>query len=486
MEHEPAQKRPRTEEIEPIHMGADIEEEAGIDPWVREPARYVCGRDCLRLRFCKLSSGQESSRDGTSPREAEKDITVDDNFGCEVVPRYVHQLFDGEALELPMSSRPLKVEVIYATPSLHVYLQLSGASGALEDVVQGVEKKEGAATVSETSKDVMYKLLFHHPHCSKSLSEMHVAAGTFSTAVCGDVTSSYQDEMDGNARKFEVRWGELPGSLERAAFCARLQPLFRWFIETHEDVTPEDDGRWSLLTIFEHPESGTPSRLVAVATVYAFHRFVAGKGVNLLLRVCQALVLPGLQGQGHGARLLQAVYDHAAACDAVEVTVEDPNFKFRALRDVVDLRNCIRLGLLSPSTAPGAPPSLEARANARAALRITEEQISRCHEMRAWLALQVGPISEATMTTFRLGIKRRLNKKYQEELDEILAVGAATAAAASGVATDGGQDMANAAAAQTPSQRNELATARKARLEELYQELMAEYRLVVQHIQPQV
>ena len=62
------------------------------------------------------------------------------------------------------------------------------------------------------------------------------------------------------------------------------------------------------------------------------------------------------------------MYEYAAAEEAEEITVEDPNPHFRVLRDAVDLRNCLRLGLMRP--APGKPSTDTYKAGA-AALRRT-------------------------------------------------------------------------------------------------------------------
>ena len=94
------------------------------------------------------------------------------------------------------------------------------------------------------------------------------------------------------------------------------------------------------------------------------------------------------------------------------------------------MRNCARLGLLGPTNSPSSepawgPPSAEARAAARKALLITDEQISRCAEVRQYIELSArlsapGKLAEgaegeeeergAMEKAYRLAVKRRLNK----------------------------------------------------------------------------
>lgn len=67
---------------------------------------------------------------------------------------------------------------------------------------------------------------------------------------------------------------------------------------------------------------------------------------------------------------------------------------------------------------------------------------------------------------WRLAIKRRLNKKHQEELDALLLV--------EEEAQDGAGSSSDAVAAPAPAPLDPK-EARKARLEELYQQVVSEY-----------
>jgi GNAT superfamily N-acetyltransferase len=151
----------------------------------------------------------------------------------------------------------------------------------------------------------------------------------------------------------------------------------RWFIETWGPID-ETDERWRLLSVFE----AATGRLVAAATVFHFNRWVSkadaealsrSAGPQLVVKVCQVLVLPEFSGNGHGGELLRAIYAHARVCEAVEVTVEDPNPRFRLLRDISDLRACRMGGLLRAASSKEAPG--EQVVAAKKALMLTEEQV---------------------------------------------------------------------------------------------------------------
>jgi GNAT superfamily N-acetyltransferase len=195
-----------------------------------------------------------------------------------------------------------------------------------------------------------------------------------------------------------------------------------------------------------------------------------------LLRVCQAASLPPYRGHGHGSRLLQAVYDYAKTeVGASEVTVEDPNDAFRLLRDLVDYRNCVRLGLMAP-TSMSAPPTADALGAARDALRVTDEQLTRCHELRQYAQLRGA--NEETTKPWRLAVKRRLLKLHKEELDALLSVQAKEEAdTAKEVAAGAG---AGAGGEREGPSRDDLVALRKARLDELYRELTCEYDAVLE------
>lgn len=215
-------------------------------------------------------------------------------------------------------------------------------------------------------------------------------------------------------------------------------------------------------------------------------------GPALVVRLCQAIVLPcavqtressilypfrspslpptsafvarsQFVSQGHGSALLQAVYEHAHREGGIELTVEDPNPKFRLVRDIVDLRRCRAHGVLSPNPDwTGA--TREMLLQARRRLLLTEEQALRCYEIQQYTELQlVDKDKEALFKSWRLQVKRRLSKKYKEELDALL------------VATEDQGDCGLL-------DKEDLSERRKARLDELFRGLVSEYDILSQRL----
>ena len=377
-------------------------------PWERDPDSYVAARDVVKLRF--VASASDVLTDAEAPA---------------FTPPFLHQHFANEALALPVSQRPLTIEVLYAA---HTLVPFPRCDRPMEGSIE----------------DAMFSLVEQLPQAGASAEALLDAP---EVRLGGEVLATYER----GGAQFEARLCSF-GEEEARRFNENLQSLMRFYIDAHSPIDHTDD-RWRLLTIFEEAREGAPRRFTAAATAMVFSRFVAG-GIRTVLKVCQVMVAPSHQRQGHGSALLQLLYDHAATQGAVEVTVEDPSAGFRMLRDLVDLRNCRRLGLLQPTEGCESQPLAdEARAAARTALRITDEQISRCHEVGCYSLLQrklagkEGPEPEATAKPFRLCVKRRLNKKHEETLG----------------ALDG--------------------AARKAELERLYQALVAEYAVLVARVQ---
>ena len=220
--------------------------------------------------------------------------------------------------------------------------------------------------------------------------------------------------------------------------------------------------------------------LIAACTFYRFQRWVAGHGPVPLIRLCQIASLPPYRGQGHGSRLLQAVYAIAKErVDAREVTVEDPNEGFRLLRDRVDYRNCIAAGLMVPKATDGVAPPAELLSIARNALRITEEQLTRCYELQQYAKIGKQAVGAEGAKAWRLCIKRRLLKLHQEELVAVLSV---KVKAEKDAAKEGGGGGTSGAADDDGPSKENLVAARKARLEELFQELLLEYDQVLEKV----
>ena len=185
--------------------------------------------------------------------------------------------------------------------------------------------------------------------------------------------------------------GKSPGVNE---YHQQVQKLALFFIENADDVdltSDEGGGEWSVLYLFRshafHSNPGAQDRqereqehqqqkweqvgyrysLAGYMTLFTFYSpFKKPKSGNVL-RICQAMVLPPYQRQGHGKAMMRAIYDYAKGSyndilgfvdgsnhvnvvagngginsggstvqEIVEVNVEDPAPGFTYMRDRVD------------------------------------------------------------------------------------------------------------------------------------------------------
>lgn len=133
----------------------------------------------------------------------------------------------------------------------------------------------------------------------------------------------------------------LDGNDVAQQLLANLQTMALWFIEGADrvDVT---DPRWVVYLTYERSEAGGSGGTLApvgYVTLFKFTnplgRTVSATGVqmNETHRICQVLVFPTHQRQGHGEHLVQCVWQRAVANDSVfELTVEDPVPAFSQVR----------------------------------------------------------------------------------------------------------------------------------------------------------
>ena len=80
-------------------------------PWDAQPEHFICARSAVRLLFIN---------GGTPPPES---VSVEDVPSKSFEPEYVHQTFEREAIALPTSLRPLRIETVYTNPSLHALIR---------------------------------------------------------------------------------------------------------------------------------------------------------------------------------------------------------------------------------------------------------------------------------------------------------------------------------------------------------------------------
>ena len=166
-------------------------------------------------------------------------------------------------------------------------------------------------------------------------------------------------------KDFEIWAGSLM-DLRVRDILDRMQIFISFFIEGGVPLNTGDADwtveRWTVYLVYEKASapataSASPYSFIGYATAYRFYAYVSTKdreAVSTLLnfpvaehfsvtalhsraQISQFLVLPPYQNSGHGSALYTAIYGEALADPNVhELTVEDPNEEFDALRDIND------------------------------------------------------------------------------------------------------------------------------------------------------
>ncbi|EQC35966.1 hypothetical protein SDRG_06708 [Saprolegnia diclina VS20] len=203
------------------------------------------------------------------------------------------------------------------------------------------------------------------------------------------------------------------------AYLDKMQKMSLWFIEGADDIDVSD-ARWSLYTMV-HKRSEDDGDYTPLGYITMFTFNLPQRAMMTSKRICQVLVLPPYQRQGHGERLVAHIMTEARASDSLhEITVEDPVPGFARLRDVVDVKTCLEHGFFVGSAASGLGTSTQKCtpadvAHVKKALKLTKLQVQRCYEM---LKLrQVDRSNEAAYKAFRLEVKRRLHAQHAEDLE---------------------------------------------------------------------
>ncbi|KDO30017.1 hypothetical protein SPRG_05206 [Saprolegnia parasitica CBS 223.65] len=227
----------------------------------------------------------------------------------------------------------------------------------------------------------------------------------------GALVSSYRH----NEQAFETYYSPLDARGQ--AYLDKMQKLSLWFIEGADDIDVSD-ARWSLYTML-HKRGDDDYTPLGYITMFTFN--LPQRAMMTSKRICQVLVLPPYQRQGHGERLVAHIMAEARASDSIhEITVEDPVPGFARLRDVVDIKTCLAHGFFASAAALGLGTSTQKCtpadiAHVKKALKLTKLQVQRCYEM---LKLRhVDRSNEDAYKAFRIEVKRRLHTQHAEDLE---------------------------------------------------------------------
>jgi len=271
-------------------------------------------------------------------------------------------------------------------------------------------------------------------------------------------------------------------------YHSQIQKLALWFIENADEVDVSNSnnhhhhsGFWKVLYLFQqhntNKKNTTNNKCYSLAgylTLFHFHAPFHKPTPGMIARICQALVLPPYQGQGHGRQLMQCVYDlsHGGVYDdiyppheqrIVQVNVEDPSPGFVALRNAMDFqwltrydhvewwpepaRDSVRMMTASTTTTTttttledggttrlSRPEALVVALSETAAIQVADQAKilpRQVHIVYEWMVFRTLRRMEAAAldnsnndktkkeeweTRFRLLVKSRLNREHREDM----------------------------------------------------------------------
>eukprot|EP00698_Gefionella_okellyi_P010946 TRINITY_DN2866_c0_g1_i2.p2 TRINITY_DN2866_c0_g1~~TRINITY_DN2866_c0_g1_i2.p2 ORF type:complete len:380 (+),score=87.71 TRINITY_DN2866_c0_g1_i2:72-1211(+) len=207
---------------------------------------------------------------------------------------------------------------------------------------------------------------------------------------------------------FEFYFADIDNTRE---YHERMQILVLFYIDGSSYID-SSDSRWKVFTVFRLHQGRR--ELAAYCTVYPFYVYPD----NLRYRISQILVLPRYRRRGIAGKLIRAIYRQSTQDPkCVEVVVEDPSDGFRKVRDITDLQMLREKGLLQ-NVRPGERLDATTVAKVKAALpHISKAQLRRCFEVL--MLNNTSRADEESYKAFRLFVKQRLHKQYQEELSGI-------------------------------------------------------------------
>lgn len=280
----------------------------------------------------------------------------------------------------------------------------------------------------------------------------------------GEVLEEYTIIDKGNTKRYIIALadGRDPSVVE---YHHKIQPLALSFIENADNIDVADTqqgGFWSILYVFEKHENTAvvPNEIcysfVGYVTLFHFWAIFHKPHPGIIVRICQALVLPPFQGQGHASRLLQGVYrlahrnHYINSTDTtdqdlqtikhkiVQVNVEDPTPAFMVVRHKADYTFVMRYGKewgfpgllqeddktvvnVNTSFFTGLTESKAKELSVKS--KLIPHQVHIVHDLIKLKLLQDGHFpntcnqdKEDRERRFRLMVKKRLNKEHREEL----------------------------------------------------------------------
>jgi hypothetical protein len=266
-----------------------MEAEALPFKWESAPTRFVRAQEVVRLR----------------PVSSPADLPLGAAPGF--TPAFLHQYFDGEALALPATDRPLRIEVLYGASSLKLHIRCDRPmQGAVEDAMYALAgqlpcvESEASAVLTGGPASAADLSAYGELVSEYIAPEATVGAPTTSAAGggpvgggdvvacrsqcevrCGSLVSfptlsSLNDRLQsprgaaggegGEAVRShcEVRCGSLSSSPLLSSLNDRLQALMRFEIDAHSPIDTAKE-RWRVFTVWDKGPPPSKKRKAAGA-----------------------------------------------------------------------------------------------------------------------------------------------------------------------------------------------------------------------------
>lgn len=363
-------------------------------------------------------------------------------------PDMTHQLFgDSESI---FGYKDLKVQIYCSASRMITYVNITYSAKIDPEQYDGVKADD---IIGLLSKHLQPGFLTNRDTFIAQLAKDK----TFKPF--GELLHTYTANKEGKQRQYEIYKTNIE-AIGFRDFHERIQLFLLFFVDAASYIDVDDD-RWDYYLLFEkyQEDSHTMYAFAGYMTVYNYYAYPE----KIRPRISQALVLPPFQRQGHGATLIQTFYN---GCyhrhDILDITVEDPSENFQRVRDFVDCKNCMRLpSFQKDELLQGFSEKM--RIEAREKLFLNRKQARRVYEILRLRATNMA--DKEQRKAYRIDIKKRLNVPFQKN----------------------GRDFNKLRRALGPTElaatlNNMSVEQRMEYLEKQYEEVITEYRAVVERL----
>ncbi|XP_039613558.1 histone acetyltransferase type B catalytic subunit [Polypterus senegalus] len=358
---------------------------AAVNDMEKKLAEYKCDtNEAISLKLVRF------------PEDVEDD-------GITFHPEYSHQCFGDD--EIAFGYKGLQIQLYYSAGNLTTLFNVKYSS-KVTDKFDCVEPDD----IEGKLRDIIPAGFCCNTDDFITLLEKESKFKPFGALLH---TYSVHNEEAGEDITYQIHKADMscPGFRE---YHERLQTFLMWFIETASFIDV-DDEKWDYFLIFEkyNKDGETLFATVGYMTVYNYYVFPD----KTRPRVSQMIILPPFQGEGHGAQLLETVHRYYMTDPKVmDITAEDPSENYVRLRDFVLVKFCQSLPSFSPANLVHGF-SKEMIKESQEKLKINKKHARRVYEI---LRLRATDMSDADHArAYRLEIKKRLVGPYKKNQREL-------------------------------------------------------------------